>query len=128
MMTLKLNVQADREIEDSNKLFEKDTLQSGGSLSNPALVEILTAHSADAIDFLLSFGLNLTDVVQLGGHSVARTHRIPPTPDGRPVPVGFMIVSTLKKYIESELDGIVRVIVNAQFKVGIFVSSKLIFV
>jgi len=107
--------QLDKEIDDSASLFSKDTLASGGGLSSAELVDILSSRSSDAINFLMTFGLNLTDVVQLGGHSVARTHRIPSTADGRPVPVGFTIVSTLKKYIENELDGIVTVIVDASF-------------
>jgi cleavage and polyadenylation specificity factor subunit 2 len=108
--------QTEREIEDSVDSFIKDTIASGGGLSSAAHVEILARNSADAIDFLMSFGLNLTDVVQLGGHSTARTHRIPPTPDGRPIPVGFTIMSTLKRYIENDLAGIVNVVTNANFK------------
>ncbi len=29
-----------------------------------------------------------------------RSHRIPPTPEGRPVPVGWTIVAALKKAVE----------------------------
>ena len=53
--------------------------------------------------------------MQLGGHSVPRTHRIPSTADGKPVPVGFTIVSTLKKYVETELSGSVSVLTSSTF-------------
>ncbi|CAM9267433.1 unnamed protein product [Phaeothamnion confervicola] len=36
-----------------------------------------------------------------GPLQVPRTHRIPSTPEGRPVPVGWTTVSTLKKYIDT---------------------------
>ena len=43
---------------------------SGSGLSDPALVATLTAESRDAVAWIASFGIDLSDVVQLGGHSV----------------------------------------------------------
>ena len=71
-------------------------------MSNPQLVRTLAESSGSAIEFLQTFSLPLTDVVQLGGHSAKRTHRFQPTADGKPVPVGFTIVNTLKKYLASD--------------------------
>ncbi|GMS99231.1 hypothetical protein PENTCL1PPCAC_21406, partial [Pristionchus entomophagus] len=58
-------------------------------------------ESAGAIEFLEKAGVDLGDVTLCGGHSLARTHRIPSTTDGMPQPVGFGIVTALKKKIES---------------------------
>lgn len=118
--------QRDKGINDSVDTFMKDTLSSGDGLSNPALVNILTSNSAEAIDFLRSFGVNLVDVVQLGGHSVPRTHRIPPTADGKPSPVGFTIVSTLRKYTENDLKESIQVLVNSAFKSLIFEGVRVV--
>ena len=74
----------------------------GDGLSNPQLVRTLAENSGSAIEFLRTFNLQLTDVVQLGGHSARRTHRFPPTADGKPVPVGFTILNTLKKFLTSD--------------------------
>lgn len=89
----------------------------GDGLSDPKLVRVLASQSGQAIDFLRTFNLNLMDVVQLGGHSAKRTHRFPPTADGKPVPVGFTIISTLKKYVTSEeITNQVTVLTNTVFK------------
>lgn len=112
--------QAERGVKDSVTFFVKDTLASGDGLSDPLLVSMLVTKSADAIGFLRSFGVNLTDVVQLGGHHVPRTHRIPPTADGKPVPVGFTIVSTLRKYVENDLKECVRLQLNSAFRSLVF--------
>jgi len=43
---------------------------SGDGLSNPELVDILTKSSKEAVEFLSSFGLVLSEISQGGGHSV----------------------------------------------------------
>ena len=113
-------------IEDSISVYIQDTLKSGDGLSNEDLVNILATNSAAAIDFLESFGLRLTDVVQLGGHSVARTHRFPPTAEGKPVPVGWTLISTLKKYIEGSLKDTVNVLTLSTFKQLVIRDGKII--
>lgn len=78
---------------DSVDLFKSDTIRSAGSRYVPArqsLVDTLAEHSATAIEWLTSLGVDLTKVAQLGGHSAARTHRGSSGP-----PPGFAIVSTL---------------------------------
>ncbi|XP_057302875.1 uncharacterized protein LOC130637037 isoform X1 [Hydractinia symbiolongicarpus] len=103
-------------IEDTISAFVSDTIASGDGLANKELVKILAQNSNSAIQFLSSFGLGLTDVVQLGGHSSKRTHRFPPTKEGKPVPVGFTIVSTLRKYVENDLKTSVTILTRSTFK------------
>ena len=104
------------EIEDKPELLVSDTTKSGGGLSKPDLVSILATNSANAVEFITSFSVGLNNVVQLGGHSVPRTHRIPPTADGKPVAVGFTIISMLRKYIENDLSGSVGILTNSIFQ------------
>jgi len=108
--------QKNLEIEDTPEALVTDTMKSGGSLSKAELVSILATNSANAVEFITSFSVGLTNVVQLGGHSAPRTHRIPPTKDGKPVAVGFTIISTLKKYVENDLSGSVKVLTNSVFR------------
>jgi len=104
------------EIVDSPELLITDTTKSGDGRSKPNLVSTLATNSASAVEFITSFDVGLTNVVQLGGHSVPRTHRIPPTKEGKPVAVGFTVISTLKKYVENELSGSVRILTNSIFQ------------
>eukprot|EP00887_Chlorella_sp_A99_P002099 scaffold21.g2099.t1 len=76
---------------DSLEIFKADTLKSGGGLSNERLVETLVEGSSAAISFLESAGVDLSGVVQLGGHSVKRTHHNPSGPN-----VGFAIMKALQ--------------------------------
>lgn len=61
-------------IEDSIELFVEDTMKAGHQKNKRSLVERLVKESADAVDFLIQFGTNLTAINLLGGHSVPRTH------------------------------------------------------
>lgn len=106
--------QKGKEIGDSVETFAKDTLSSGDGLANPDLVKVLAQNSASAHDWLGDFGLDLSDVVQLGGHSIARTHRFPPK-DGKPVPVGFTILNTLRKHVEENYKDRITINVNSKF-------------
>lgn len=69
------SVQAAHNIEDSHDLFRSDTLRLGNGLSIPELVDILVNESGSAIQYLIEKGLPLQELIQLGGHSVRRTHR-----------------------------------------------------
>ena len=66
-------------IRDSAAAFETDTATSAtGGTPAPAnaLAKVLTHQSAAAVDWLTdAFGLDLSLVSQLGGHSFPRTHR-----------------------------------------------------
>jgi cleavage and polyadenylation specificity factor subunit 2 len=118
--------QHDLEIEDTPAFLIADTLKSGSGRSSEDLVSVLATNSVSAVEFLTSFNVALKDVVQLGGHSVPRTHRIPSTPDGKPIAVGYTIVSTLKKYIETELSGTVQILTNSKFHALIWDGNRVI--
>lgn len=63
-------------IDDSVEKFYQDTLATAKDRANPALIKVLTYHSADAVHWLQEqFGLDLSVVSRLGGHSQPRTHR-----------------------------------------------------
>lgn len=61
-------------IRDSHDKFYSDTMQAGNNENDPDLVDVLVHNSADAIEFLIKRGVDLTDVNIGGGHSVPRTH------------------------------------------------------
>ena len=88
------------EVGDSLDAFEKDTLESGGGLSNTDLVHKLVYESEESLAWLKLQDptMDLSLVSQCGGHTHARTHRCPPI-DGRPVPVGFRTITALKNRI-----------------------------
>jgi len=63
-------------IPDSVEVFYKDTAESARDLIRPPLVKVLTGNSASAVEWLQErFGLDLSLVSRLGGHSFPRTHR-----------------------------------------------------
>ncbi|GAA5896546.1 hypothetical protein JCM8208_004230 [Rhodotorula glutinis] len=63
-------------IKDSAAAFFADTKKSARDLARDDLIEVLTGKSGDAVDWLISnFGLDLSKVSRLGGHSFERTHR-----------------------------------------------------
>ncbi|KAK4170331.1 FAD binding domain-containing protein [Cladorrhinum sp. PSN259] len=68
--------QVDLKIGDSVKQFYDDTLKSARDKARPDLIKVLTYKSAAAVEWLQDvFGLDLTLVSRLGGHSQPRTHR-----------------------------------------------------
>jgi Succinate dehydrogenase/fumarate reductase, flavoprotein subunit len=96
------NTQARLNIADDERLFERDTHRSGvGGLTHPSLVRTLSTQSAPSVHWLQNkFQIPLDVVSQLGGHSARRTHRAPPDEHGRPVPIGHLIMSTMRAMIE----------------------------
>jgi len=63
-------------IQDSVDAFYDDTAKSARDLIRPELVKVLTHQSAPAVEWLQDkFGLDLSLVSRLGGHSFPRTHR-----------------------------------------------------
>ncbi|EIW82562.1 Flavocytochrome c [Coniophora puteana RWD-64-598 SS2] len=68
--------QQDLGIPDSAKIFFEDTKKSARDLARDDLIRVLTGRSGDAVDWLQAkFGLDLSKVARLGGHSQPRTHR-----------------------------------------------------
>jgi len=63
-------------IKDSVETFYEDTAKSAKNLLRPELVKVLTGNSGPGVEWLQDrFGLDLSLVSQLGGHSFPRTHR-----------------------------------------------------
>lgn len=67
--------QEDLGIEDSWETHYEDTMTGGQEMNDPELVEILTRNAADAVEWLIDMGADLSDVGRLGGSSENRTHR-----------------------------------------------------
>lgn len=82
-------------IEDSVELFAEDTMKGGKNLNDPALVQVLTEHSADAVDWVNEIGGDLSVVGMFGGASVKRIHRPSDTSA-----VGPMLVTALNEELE----------------------------
>ncbi|MER2178985.1 MAG: FAD-binding protein, partial [Stenotrophomonas maltophilia] len=81
---------------DSTELFALDTMIGGKGLNDPELVNTLVNNSAEAIDWLATQDINLTDVASFGGASVKRIHR-PLDGDGKVVSVGAYTVPLLEE-------------------------------
>jgi flavocytochrome c len=63
-------------IPDNAKIFFDDTKKSARELARDDLITVLTGRSGDAVNWLQNrFGLDLSKVARLGGHSQPRTHR-----------------------------------------------------
>jgi len=61
-------------IPDSPEIFAEDTMKGGAS--RPDLVAVLCNESAPSVDWIIDkFGVDLSLVSRLGGHSMPRTHR-----------------------------------------------------
>lgn len=83
-------------IEDSVELFAEDTMKGGKNLNDPALVNVLTENSADAVDWVNEIGGDLSVVGMFGGASVKRIHRPSDTSA-----VGPMLVTALNEELAS---------------------------
>lgn len=86
------SVQRKLGIEDSNEQFFEDTMNGGHNLNNPELVRTLVEDSADAVDWLISLGADLSDVGKMAGSTNPRTHR----PEGG-YPIGAHLIPVLAK-------------------------------
>ncbi|KAI0521208.1 FAD binding domain-containing protein [Xylaria bambusicola] len=96
--------------DDSAKFYADSARSAGARMSSQSgalgeaerkeLIEMLTSQSADAVNWLTDeIGVDLTTVAQLGGHSLARTHRGTTGP-----PPGAAIVGALLKKLGANPD------------------------
>jgi len=62
--------------DDSAELHKNDTLKGGDNYGSPELVEILTAHAPEALNWMIdNGGLKLRNILnRTGGHTAYRTH------------------------------------------------------
>ncbi len=84
---------------DSTELFALDTMIGGKGINDPDLVNTLVNNTADAIDWLATQDIKLTDVASFGGASVKRIHR-PLNEEGKVVSVGAYTVPLLEAACE----------------------------
>eukprot|EP00271_Cylindrocystis_brebissonii_P002386 TRINITY_DN12982_c0_g1_i1.p1 TRINITY_DN12982_c0_g1~~TRINITY_DN12982_c0_g1_i1.p1 ORF type:complete len:707 (-),score=92.73 TRINITY_DN12982_c0_g1_i1:806-2926(-) len=106
------SVQAKLGVHDSLGEFKDDTIKSGKGRAEEELVTTLVERSAGAVDFLQGFDVDMSTIACLGGHSHPRTHRA--GFDGKPVNVGYRIMSALSKCVEGQPDGKVEILKHAR--------------
>ncbi len=87
--------QAENDVEDDVETFIADTMKGGHDKNDPELVRTLAENSKDAIDWLVSYGADLSDVGMGGGATNKRFHR----PTGGAA-VGGEVVNTLKNAVD----------------------------
>lgn len=90
------SVQKKLGIKDSVNTFYEDTMKGGKNLNDPEIVKFFTQNSAVAVDWLISIGMDLSDVAMGAGATNARMHR---PKDG--LDIGPVLVDTLQKNIKS---------------------------
>ncbi|MGI6037408.1 MAG: flavocytochrome c [Limnochordia bacterium] len=81
-------------IEDSKGVFFMDVMKGGYERNLPQLVWVMVDQAADAVDWLVGLGADLSDVGRLGGSTNNRAHR----PTGG-APVGSHLVQVLHKAV-----------------------------
>ena len=94
---LETDPQKDNNINDNYHLFFNDTLKSGKNLNDPQLLDAFSKGKKYLYDYYTNtFGLDLKLVGQLGGHSVARTHR----PTDSKFVIGYYLISKISKKMQ----------------------------
>ncbi|BES66188.1 hypothetical protein SANA_26270 [Gottschalkiaceae bacterium SANA] len=81
-------------LTDSKSLFLADTLAAGHYQNDRNLANLLVEKSGQAVNWLIGFGADLTDLGRLAGHRMDRTHR----PSGG-APVGSEVVRVLGEQV-----------------------------
>ena len=85
---------------DSTELFALDTMIGGKGINDPELVNTLVNNTADAIEWLRTQNIDLTDVASFGGASVKRIHR-PLNAEGKVASVGAYTVPLLEEAVNA---------------------------
>lgn len=62
-------------IEDSKESFYSDTMKGGYNLNDSDLVHEMVNKASETVDWLVSIGVDLTDVGKMAGSTNKRTHR-----------------------------------------------------
>mmetsp|Transcript_70373 Transcript_70373/g.131646 ORF Transcript_70373/g.131646 Transcript_70373/m.131646 type:complete len:498 (-) Transcript_70373:203-1696(-) len=101
-------------IADSVSAMLADTVKSSRRECSNELQQCLCENSKDAIEWLQAHGVTLDAVVQLGGHSMPRTHNRHVPPGERAANVGFEIMKCLID--EAAADTAITTIANARVK------------
>lgn len=99
MSSVESPVQIARGITDTMDNLKQDTVASAKGCCSVSLVTRLAVGAKTSLAWLEKMGVILDDVVSGGGHRNPRIHRFLPKPDGKPIPVGFSLISALKKVL-----------------------------
>lgn len=98
---LETDPQKANNIEDNYHLFFNDTLKSGKNLNDPQLLDTFSKGKKYLYDYYTNiFDLDIRLIGQLGGHSVARTHR----PTDSKFVIGYYLISKISKKIQEIKD------------------------
>ncbi len=80
---------------DTVELMQLDTMIGGKGINDPELVEVLAENSAEGIEWLKKYNIELVSAGAFGGASVQRIHF--PKVDGKKVSVGAYMVPLLEE-------------------------------
>ncbi|CAD7926402.1 unnamed protein product [Amoebophrya sp. A25] len=110
-------------IEDSVELFSSDCLKGGAK--KPELVKVLAQNSGPDCDWLMDvFGLDLSLVARLGGHSAPRTHRGKERFPG--MTITYALIQMVEKIAEKTNGEFAKVVTKAKATSLIFEAGKVI--
>ena len=84
---------------DTVELMQLDTMIGGKGINDPELVEVLAENSAEGIEWLRTYGIDLTNTGAFGGASVNRIHW--PKVDGKKTSVGAYMIPLLEDACEA---------------------------
>jgi len=80
---------------DSVELMQLDTIIGGKGINDPELVKILAENSAEGVEWLRKYNIDLVNTGAFGGASVNRIHW--PKVDGKKVSVGAYMIPLLEE-------------------------------
>ena len=80
---------------DTVELMQLDTIIGGKGINNPELVKVLAENSAEGVEWLRNYNINLENTGAFGGASVNRIHW--PKVDGKKTNVGSYMIPLLKE-------------------------------
>ena len=84
---------------DSVELMQLDTMIGGKGINDPALVEVLAENSAEGVEWLRNYNIDLVNTGAFGGASVNRIHW--PKVDDKKVSVGAYMIPLLEDACEA---------------------------
>merc|ERR1711976_596505 len=102
--------QKEKGIKDTVEIFTNDTIKGGSK--RPEVAKVLCSNSAPSVDWCQDkFGVDLSLVSRLGGHSMPRTHRGKERFPGMTITYGLM--EALEEIAETE-DGRARIMLKTK--------------
>ena len=95
---LETEPQRRKNIIDNYTIFYQDTMKSGKNINDPLLVSTFINGTKTLYDYYTNnFDIDITLLGQLGGHSVARTHR----PTDSNFVIGSYLISKVSKVVKN---------------------------